>query len=89
MKNRLLRVLPVLFVLLIASPLALAQTSGQMEGVVTDEENLALPGVKVVATSPSLMGERAVNTIVDQQNDGETIGILRFARQQRQDHRHP
>lgn len=44
----------------IAGTAAFAQTTGQIEGFVLDNASKPLPGVKVIATSPALMGERGV-----------------------------
>jgi hypothetical protein len=41
--------------LLLASP-ALAQTTGSINGTVTDNSGAVLPGVRVTATSPAMMG---------------------------------
>lgn len=46
----------------IAAVGAYAQTTGSIEGTVTDENGVALPGVTVEASSPSLQGSRVVVT---------------------------
>ena len=43
-------------VVLLPTPPALAQTTGGIVGVVTDEGGAALPGVVVEARSPALQG---------------------------------
>jgi outer membrane receptor protein involved in Fe transport len=48
--------------LLIAPAFVLAQTTGNIEGTVTDQNGGALPGVTVEATSPSLQGTRTATT---------------------------
>jgi hypothetical protein len=47
---------------LIAPAGAFAQTTGTIEGTVTDQNGGALPGVTVEATSPSLQGTRSATT---------------------------
>ena len=44
---------------------AQAQTTGSIEGTVVDENNQALPGVTVEATSPNLQGTKVAVTAVD------------------------
>jgi len=48
----------------LAAP-ALAQTTGNIEGVVTDPSGAALPGAAVEATSPNLQGTRTAVTETD------------------------
>ncbi len=48
----------ILFVFLAVAPLALAQTTGDITGRVTDEQGGALPGVTVEARSPAFQGVR-------------------------------
>src|ERR1022692_2698960 len=49
--------------LLLLAPLAVfAQTTGTIEGTVTDQNGGALPGVSVDLTSPSLQGTRTATT---------------------------
>src|SRR5215472_8081119 len=57
--------------LLMASPFVLAQTTGSIEGTVTDQSGGALPGATVEITSPNLQGTRTATT----GNDGR----FRFA----------
>ena len=45
--------------LALAAPLALAQTTGDIVGRVTDEQGGALPGVTVEAREPRVPGRRA------------------------------
>jgi outer membrane receptor for ferrienterochelin and colicin len=54
-------VIPFLF-LALAAPLALAQTTGDITGHVTDEQGGALPGVTVEARGPALQGARTAVT---------------------------
>ena len=42
-----------------------AQTTGNLEGKVTDSTGAALPGVTIEAKSPALQGLRAVSTSYD------------------------
>ena len=42
--------------LLLVSPAAFAQTTGSINGTITDNTGAVLPGVTVTATSPALMG---------------------------------
>ena len=51
--------------LLILPSLAFAQTTGTIEGTVTDQGGGALPGVTVEATSPNLQGARSTTTGTD------------------------
>jgi hypothetical protein len=51
--------------LLLVAPLAVAQTTGSIEGTVTDQNGGALPGVTVDATSPNLQGSRTATTGTD------------------------
>src|SRR5579859_5464507 len=48
--------------LLIAPALVFAQTTGDIQGRVTDQSGGTLPGVTVEATSPNLQGSRTVTT---------------------------
>src|SRR5215471_10063662 len=48
--------------LLLVAPLAVAQTTGTIEGQVVDQNGGALPGVTVEATSPALQGTRTATT---------------------------
>ena len=48
--------------LLIAPAFVFAQTTGNIEGTVTDQNGGALPGVTVEATSPNLQGTRTATT---------------------------
>ena len=57
--------------LLLASPFVLAQTTGSIEGTVTDQSGGSLPGATVEITSPNLQGTRTATT----GNDGR----FRFA----------
>jgi hypothetical protein len=57
--------------LLLAAPAIFAQTTGSIEGTVTDQNGGALPGVMVEITSPNLQGTRTATT----GNDGR----FRFA----------
>ncbi len=59
-----------LALLLMASPL-LAQTAGRIQGTVTDNTGAPVPGVAVVATSPSLQGVHSTTT--------DSNGEFRFA----------
>src|SRR5215467_4605656 len=58
-------------VLLLAPMAAVAQTTGTIEGTVTDQSGGSLPGVTVEITSPNLQGTRVATT----GNDGR----FRFA----------
>jgi len=58
MKSTWLKGVAVVAALLLLAPLAYAQTSGSIEGRVTDEQGDALPGVTVRLTSPALQGEQ-------------------------------
>ena len=49
-------------VCLLITPLAFAQTTGDIQGTMTDADGKALPGVTVEATSPALQGTRVVVT---------------------------
>ena len=57
--------------LLLLAPIVVAQTTGTIEGTVTDQNGGALPGVTVEITSPNLQGTRSATT----GNDGR----FRFA----------
>ncbi len=57
--------------LLLLAPIVSAQTTGSIEGTVTDQNGGALPGVTVEITSPNLQGTRTATT----GNDGR----FRFA----------
>lgn len=48
--------------LLLAPSSVFAQTTGDIEGTVTDQSGAALPGVTVEATSPNLQGTRTATT---------------------------
>ena len=48
--------------LLLIAPLVVAQTTGMIEGTVTDQSGGALPGVTVEITSPNLQGTRVATT---------------------------
>jgi outer membrane receptor protein involved in Fe transport len=48
--------------LLLIAPLAVAQTTGTIEGAITDQNGGALPGVTVEITSPNLQGTRVATT---------------------------
>jgi outer membrane receptor protein involved in Fe transport len=48
--------------LLLAAPAVVAQTTGTIEGTVTDQNGGALPGVTVEITSPNLQGQRVATT---------------------------
>src|ERR1017187_8513366 len=66
------RFLIVLSVCLLLAPLAVfAQTTGTIEGTVTDQNSGALPGVSVQLTSPAMRGTRTAVTGSD--------GPFRFA----------
>jgi len=54
-----------LFVILLTSAPLLAQTTGNLEGKVTDSNGAALPGVTVEAKSPALQGTRSDSTSYD------------------------
>jgi hypothetical protein len=60
-------ILALLTFLLFLSPLAFAQSreTGAIIGTVSDQDGVALPGVVVTVTSPSLMGTRSVITESD------------------------
>ena len=51
--------------LLFAAAAALAQTTGTIEGTVTDQSGAPLPGVTVELTSPNLQGTRTRRTAAD------------------------
>ena len=51
--------------LLTVPALVFAQTTGTIEGTVTDQSGGALPGVTVEATSPNLQGTRTATTGAD------------------------
>lgn len=61
MKRRFLLLATVVMILIMFSPLALAQM-GKLEGYVKDEQGLVLPGVTVTLQSPSLMRERVATS---------------------------
>ena len=48
--------------LLLLAPVVVAQTTGTIEGTVTDQNGGALPGVTVEITSPNLQGTRTATT---------------------------
>ena len=48
--------------LLLLAPIVVAQTTGTIEGTVTDQNGGALPGVTVEITSPNLQGQRTATT---------------------------
>jgi hypothetical protein len=48
--------------LLLLAPIVVAQTTGTIEGTVTDQNGGALPGVTVEITSPNLQGTRTATT---------------------------
>ena len=51
--------------LLLVPVAALAQTTGTVEGTVTDQSNSPLPGVTVELASPNLQGTRSAVTSAD------------------------
>ena len=51
--------------LLLVPAVSLAQTTGTVEGTVTDQSNAPLPGVTVELTSPNLQGTRTAVTAAD------------------------
>ena len=51
--------------LLLVAPLVVAQTTGTIEGTVTDQNGGTLPGVTVEAKSPNLQGMRTATTAND------------------------
>ncbi len=55
---RVSRVTTLSLLALLAAGLALAQTTGSIEGTIIDETGTVLPGVTVEATSPSLQGTK-------------------------------
>jgi outer membrane receptor protein involved in Fe transport len=59
------RFFPFLVGALLCSAAALAQTTGNIEGTVTDQSGAALPGVTIALTSPALQGTRTVATDAD------------------------
>src|SRR5262245_16043976 len=61
--------LPFVLVLLLAASAA-AQTTGSITGTITDDAGGLVPGVRVTATSPALMGAQVAVTNAD--------GIYRF-----------
>jgi hypothetical protein len=48
--------------LLLLAPIVVAQTTGTIEGTVSDQNGGALPGVTVEITSPNLQGQRVATT---------------------------
>jgi outer membrane receptor protein involved in Fe transport len=64
LRDRLLSVLSFCF-LLIVPALVFAQTTGRIEGTVSDQSGGPLPGVSVEATSPNLQGSRTTVTSGD------------------------
>src|SRR6266498_5773873 len=48
--------------LLLLAPVVVAQTTGMIQGTVTDQNGGALPGVTVEITSPNLQGTRVATT---------------------------
>ncbi|HMF09438.1 MAG TPA: TonB-dependent receptor [Thermoanaerobaculia bacterium] len=48
--------------LLLVAPLVVAQTTGTIEGNITDQNGGTLPGVSIEATSPNLQGSRTATT---------------------------
>src|SRR5262245_31334318 len=49
----------------LAAPLALAQTTGEISGVVTDSSGASLPGVTVTMTGPQMPTGRSATTLAD------------------------
>jgi len=52
----------VMLALALAAPLATAQTSGSVSGVITDETGAVLPGAAVTVSGPRLQGVRTATT---------------------------
>ena len=62
-------------ILILTASLAYAQEmTGNLAGVVTDEENAPLPGVTVEATSPALMGKST--SVTDEMGRFRLVGYL-------------
>lgn len=69
MRSNWMKGLAVLALLVLAVP-AFAQTTGRIDGKVTDDKGAALPGVTVTINSPELQGERLAVT--------DSGGLFRF-----------
>jgi len=65
MNPRLFKGLLAVGVLLLAVPVAFAQTTGRIDGMVLDDQGAPLPGVTVSVNSASLQGERLQVTDAD------------------------
>jgi hypothetical protein len=65
MKSGYRYLLAVSVCLLLIAPVAFAQTTGTIEGMVTDQSGGVLPGVTVEITSPNLQGTRTAVTGAD------------------------
>ena len=58
MNPKFTKVLVALALALLVVPAAFAQTTGRIDGTVTDDQGAPLPGVTVTVSSASLQGER-------------------------------
>jgi len=56
------KVVALFAVALLAASAVVAQTTGRIEGTVTDKDGAPLPGATVTATSPALQGSRVVTS---------------------------
>ncbi len=67
MNPKFTKALVALALALLVVPAAFAQTTGRIDGTVTDDQGAPLPGVTVTVLSPSLQGERLQVTGADGQ----------------------
>jgi len=65
MNPKFVKGLVAIAVFLVAAPVAFAQTTGRIDGVVLDDQGAGLPGVTVTINSASLQGERIQVTGAD------------------------
>ena len=50
---------------LVSGSLAMAQTTGEIEGMVVDTQGLAMPGVAVTMTGEAVLGQQVAVTLED------------------------
>lgn len=62
------------FLLIVASPKLFAQTAAEIEGTVTDQQNLPIPGVEIVVRSDATSAETRVTTDVN--GSYHAVGLL-------------
>jgi outer membrane receptor protein involved in Fe transport len=67
MNPKFTKALVALALALLVVPAAFAQTTGRIDGTVTDDQDAPLPGVTVTVSSPSLQGDRLQVTGADGQ----------------------